>query len=229
MYNEHMSTKYDITKYDRPSVTVDVLLFTVEEGELKILLVKRNEKPFEDSWALPGGFVRMDESLDEAASRELLEESGVKDLYLEQLYTFGSPKRDPRTRVITVTYMALAAKTEWKLKSSGDAKGAGFFSVNELPKLAFDHAEIIKYGVQRLRNKLGYTNIVLGLLPGSFTLTELQKIYEIILKTNLDKRNFRKKILSTGLISASGKMLEGIAHRPAMLYSFKNKKVVITD
>jgi len=224
-----MPTKYDVSKYERPSVTVDVLLFTIDNEELKILLVKRNEPPYEDSWALPGGFVKMNESLDDAASRELLEESGVKGLYLEQLYSFGNPKRDPRTRVITVTYMALAAKTEWKLKSLGDAKGAGFFSINKLPKLAFDHAEIVKYGIQRLRNKLGYSNIVLGLLPGTFSLTELQRIYEIILKTSLDKRNFRKKILSTGLIVASGKKMERIAHRPAMLYCFKNKKVVITD
>ncbi|HCQ31022.1 TPA: NUDIX hydrolase [Candidatus Collierbacteria bacterium] len=224
-----MKDKYDATKYERPSVTVDVLLFTVEDNELKVLLVKRDEAPFEDSWALPGGFVKMNESLDEAADRELSEETGVRNLYLEQLYTFGNPNRDPRTRVITITYMALTAKSEWKLKSSGDVKEAKFFSVGKLPKLAFDHTEIIKYGLQRLRNKLGYTNIVLGLLPGSFTLTELQRVYEIILKTKIDKRNFRKKILSTGLIVASGKKLEGIAHRPAMLYSFKNKKVVITD
>jgi 8-oxo-dGTP diphosphatase len=224
-----MAEKYDVTKYERPSVTVDVLLFTVEDGELKILLVKRNEAPFEDSWALPGGFVRMDESLDEAASRELSEETGVRDLYLEQLYTFGDPKRDPRTRVITVTYMSLASSAEWKLKSSGDVKEASFFPIDKLPKLAFDHADIVDYGLQRLRSKLGYTNIVLGLLPGSFTLTELQRVYEIILKTRVDKRNFRKKILSTGLIVSSGKKLEGIAHRPAMLYSFKDRKIVITD
>ena len=224
-----MAEKYDITKYERPSVTVDVLLFTVEDGELKILLVKRKETPFEDSWALPGGFVRMNESLDEAASRELSEETGVRDLYLEQLYTFGDPKRDPRTRVITVTYMSLASNAEWKLKSTGDVKEASFFPIDRLPKLAFDHAGIVDYGLQRLRSKLGYTNIVLGLLPGSFTLTELQRVYEIILKTRVDKRNFRKKILSTGLIVSSGKKLEGIAHRPAMLYSFKDKKIVITD
>ncbi|EKD53191.1 MAG: hypothetical protein ACD_61C00120G0005 [uncultured bacterium] len=224
-----MTEKYDVTKYERPSVTVDVLLFTIEDGELKILLVKRNEAPFEDSWALPGGFVRMDESLDEAASRELSEETGVRDLYLEQLYTFGDPKRDPRTRVITVTYMSLASNAEWKLKSTGDVKEASFFPIDRLPKLAFDHADIVDYGLQRLRSKLGYTNIVLGLLPGSFTLTELQRVYEIILKTRVDKRNFRKKILSTGLIVSSGKKLEGIAHRPAMLYSFKDRKIVITD
>lgn len=224
-----MANKYDASQYERPSVTVDVLLFTIEENELKILLVKRNEDPFKGGWALPGGFVKMDESLDDAAKRELSEESGVKNVYLEQLYTFGNPKRDPRTRVITVTYMALTTKSEWKLSSSGDVTEAEFFKVDSLPKLAFDHDEIVKYGLERLRNKLGYTNIVLGLLPGSFTLTELQKVYEIILKSKIDKRNFRKKILSTGLIVSSGKKLEGIAHRPAMLYSFKNKKIVITD
>lgn len=224
-----MPNKYDASKFDRPSVSVDVLLFTVQMEELKILLVKRNEEPFKDSWALPGGFVRMSESLDSAAIRELSEESGVKNVYLEQLYTFGDPNRDPRTRVITVTYMALAVKTDWQLKPTGDVKEATFFPVDKLPKLAFDHSKILKYGLERLRNKLGYTNIVLGLLPKSFTLTELQKVYEIILKTNLDKRNFRKKMLSSGLLVASGKKSEGKAHRPAMLYSFKNNKVIITD
>lgn len=224
-----MSEKYEVTKYERPSVTVDVLLFTIDEGELKILLVKRKEDPFIGQWALPGGFVHMDESLDSAAKRELLEESGVKNVYLEQLYTFGDPDRDPRTRVITVTYMALAVSTNWELEATGDVSEASFFPPDNLPNLAFDHEEIVKYGLQRLRSKLGYTNIVLGLLPEAFTLTSLQNVYETILKTKLDKRNFRKKILSTGLLVASGKKLGGIAHRPAMLYSFKDKKVVITD
>ncbi len=224
-----MQQKYDASKYERPSVSVDVLLFTIENNDLKIILVKRDEEPYAGVWALPGGFVKMDESLDEAAKRELSEESGVKNIYLEQLYTFGEPKRDPRTRVITVTYMALAAKADWNLRATGDVKEAAFFSVDKLPKLAFDHGEIIKYGLQRLRSKLGYTNIVLGLLSSSFTLTGLQKVYEIILKAKLDKRNFRKKMLSTDLLVASGKKSEGKAHRPAMLYSFKNKKVIITD
>ena len=224
-----MSEKYDVTKYERPSVTVDVLLFTILEGGLNILLIKRNEEPFKDSWALPGGFVKMAESLDEAAARELFEESGVNKQYLEQLYTFGKPDRDPRTRVITVAYMALTTQDSWTLKPDGDASEASFFPIDKLPKLAFDHQEIVDYGLRRLRAKLGYTNIVLGLVPNSFTLTELQNVYEAILKTKLDKRNFRKKILSTGLILASGKKVAGIAHRPAMLYSFKNKRVVLTD
>ncbi len=220
---------YDVTKYERPSVTVDVLLFTLDEEGLKILLIKRKNEPFKNSWALPGGFVRMDESLDEAAKRELQEESGVKNVYLEQLYTFGDPNRDPRTRVITVTYLALATKTDWNLKPSHDTSEAKFFSVREMPQLAFDHPTIVRYGLERLRNKLGYTNIVFGLLPDAFSLTDLQKVYETILNAKLDKRNFRKKILATGLLISTGEKTNGKAHRPAMFYRFKKKEVVITD
>jgi 8-oxo-dGTP diphosphatase len=202
-------------KYEKPSVTVDVLLFTIEEEELKILLVKRSLPPFKDSWALPGGFVRIFESLEDAATRELKEESNVSNVYLEQLFTFGAVNRDPRERVITVTYLALADNQTWNLHSSGDAKESRLFSVKKLPKLAFDHVNIIDYGLQRLRAKLGYTNIVFGLLPEDFSLTDLQKVYEIILNSKLDKRNFRKKMLATGLLKSSGKKSEGVAHRPA--------------
>src|SRR3989338_11412368 len=124
-----MEKNYDASKFEKPSVTVDIIIFTVKNEDLKVLLVKRNVPPFENFWALPGGFVKMTESLEEAAKRELVEETGVKDVYLEQLYTFGNPKRDPRTRVITVTYMALVSNTEWKFKSTGDAKEAKFFAV----------------------------------------------------------------------------------------------------
>jgi len=227
-----MNTKleqYDPSIYDRPSVTVDVLLFTIIDRELKILLVRRKEEPFMGSWALPGGFVRINESLDEAAKRELQEETGVKDIYLEQLYTFGNPKRDPRTRVITVSYLALSAEKQWLLESHGDASEAAFFSVKETPRTAFDHESIIKYGLDRLRNKLGYTNISLSLVPESFTLTDLQKVYEIILDETIDKRNFRKKILASGLLLPTGSKTDGTAHRPAMFYRFKNREVIITD
>lgn len=219
----------DTIKYEKPAVTVDVLLFTVDQGDLKILLIKRNEEPFKDSWALPGGFVRMEESVDEAARRELLEESGVENVYLEQLYTFGEPKRDPRTRVITVTYMALATKDNWQLKASGDAAKAEFFPLKNLPKLAFDHDKITKYGLERLRSKLGYTNIVFGLLKDNFSLTEMQKVYEVILDKRLDKRNFRKKMLAMNLLQALGKKTSKGAHRPAELYRFKEKGIVYTD
>lgn len=224
-----MATEYDVNKYDKPSVAVDVLLFTIEENQLSVLLVKRNEEPFKDSWALPGGFVRIDEDLDTAAARELNEESGVSDVYLEQLYTFGKPNRDPRTRVISVTYMALATRTNWGLKASGDASEAKLFPVSDLPKLSFDHKDIFEYGLERLRSKIGYTNIVFGLLPDQFTLTDLQKVHEVILNKQIDKRNFRKKILSTDLLSPVGKKSSGGAYRPAELYRFKKKEIVYTD
>lgn len=227
-----MNTKpegYDISKYDRPSVTVDVLLFTIDSGQLKLLLVKRNEEPFLGLWALPGGFVKMSESIEAAAYRELKEETGVGDLYLEQLYTFGDPARDPRTRVITVTYLALSERKDWNLNSSGDVKEANFFALDSLPQLAFDHRKIIEYGLERLRNKIGYSSIAFGLLPDQFTLTDLQKVYEVILGKSMDKRNFRKKMLSTDLLVALGTKSSGGAHRPAQLYQFKKREVVNID
>ncbi len=216
-------------EYPKPSVTVDILLFTVLDSELKILLVKRNLSPFKGGWALPGGFVHISESLDEAAKRELLEEANIEDIYLEQLYTFGDPKRDPRDRVITVTYLALADSTHWNVKSGGDAGEASLHSIKKLPILAFDHKRILEYGIERLKAKIGYSNIVMGLLPDEFTLTDLQKKHEVILGQSIDKRNFRKKILSTGVIEATGNMSGGTAHRPAAYYRFKSKKLIITD
>lgn len=221
--------KFDPSKFERPSVSVDVLIFTIEDNQLKLVLVKRAYEPFKDSWAIPGGFVRIDESVDEAARRELSEETGVKDVYLEQLYTFGDPKRDPRARVITVAYFALAPRENLKLASSGDAEEVGLFSVSQLPALAFDHQKIVSLGLERLRAKMSYSNIAFGLLPNKFRLSQLQQVYEVILGHPLDKRNFRKKIDSLGLLEATGeKELEG-AHRPAMLYRFKNKEVVFFD
>lgn len=219
----------ELDKFQKPSVATDVLLFTVLEGQLKIMLIKRDLDPFKGSWALPGGFVRIDESLEDAAMRELKEESNVDDVYLEQLFTFGDPRRDPRSRVITVTYLALADSTNWNLKSTGDASEAKLFDTDKLPKLAFDHKKIIDYGIERLRSKIGYSNIVMGLLPENFTLTELQRKHEVILGTSIDKRNFRKKILSTGILLATGKKSDGKAHRPAAYYKFKERKLIITD
>lgn len=224
-----MTKAYDVTKYDRPSVAVDVLLFTIESGKLEVLLVRRGEEPFKGAWSLPGGFVKMSESIDQAAIRELSEESGISNIYLEQLYTFGDPRRDPRTRVISVTYLALATKTEWQLRASGDVSEACFFPITHLPKLAFDHKQIFEYGLKRLQGKLAYTSIALSLLPDKFTLTELQNVYEIILDKSLDKRNFRKKMLSRDLLTPVGEKSAGTAHRPAELFRFKNKEVVYID
>jgi len=211
---------YDASKYERPSVTVDVVMMSLRQRDLQVLLVKRRSWPFEGCWAIPGGFVKMDESLEAAAKRELQEETAVQDVYLEQLYTFGDPGRDPRTRVITVVYFALLDSARLQVKAASDAADVGWFSVYNLPSLAFDHAKILDYTLNRLRGKLAYTTIAFNLLPDQFTLHELQRVYEIILHRKLDKRNFRKKILSTGILEDTGaKKMEGM-HRPARLYRF---------
>jgi 8-oxo-dGTP diphosphatase len=211
---------YDPSKYERPSVTVDVIMMTLREQDLQVLLVKRRSWPYEGMWAIPGGFVNIDESLEAAAKRELQEETGVQDVYLEQLYTFGDPGRDPRTRVITVVYFALLDAARVQVKAGDDAREVRWFSVYNLPPLAFDHEKILQYALNRLRGKLDYTTIAFNLLPPQFTLRELQRVYEIILHRRLDKRNFRKKILSTGILEDTGtKKMEG-THRPARLYRF---------
>jgi 8-oxo-dGTP diphosphatase len=217
------SKTYRAEDYPRPSVTVDVVILTLVEGELRILLVKRRNWPFAGMWAIPGGFINMDESLEHAALRELEEETGVRDIFLEQLYTFGDPGRDPRTRVITVVYYALidAARLHVTVRAADDAADARWFPLYHLPDLAFDHAAIIDYTIQRLRGKLEYTTIGFQLLAPEFTLSELQAVYEAILNRPLDKRNFRRKILSTGILEKTdATKMEG-PHRPAQLYRFQ--------
>ena len=209
-----------LTDYPQPSVTVDIIIFTIQEEELKVLLVKRKIMPFKDMWAIPGGFVRINENLEDAAKRELKEETGVEADYLEQLYTFGDVKRDPRGRVITVAYFALLNSEKLQLKASTDVSQARWFSVNKLPKLAFDHDKILKYAIQRLKWKFEYTLIGFCFLPKKFTLSQLQKIYEIVFNKKFDKRNFRKKILSLGILKKEGR-LKKVSHRPPMLYSLK--------
>jgi 8-oxo-dGTP diphosphatase len=175
-------------------------------------------------WAIPGGFVRIDESLEDAAQRELEEETGVHDVYLEQLYTFGDRGRDPRGRVITVAYFALVPTDATQPHAGQDASDARWWSVYGLPPLAFDHADILTYALQRLRYKLEYTAVGFELLPGTFTLSELQSAYEIILGEELDKRNFRRKILSADVIEATGEYRTGEG-RPAKLYRFRDDAV----
>src|SRR5579864_8570777 len=161
---------YNARKYERPSVTVDVVILSLRQKDLQVLLVKRRSWPYEGMWAIPGGFVNMDESLETAAKRELQEETGVQDVYLEQLYTFGDPGRDPRTRVITVVYFALLDSARLQVRAADDAADVGWFPVYNLPELAFDHAKILEYALDRLRGKLDYTNIAFSLLPEQFTL-----------------------------------------------------------
>lgn len=206
--------------YPHPFVTVDVIIFTLRENDLRALLVKRDHPPFEGMWAIPGGFVGIDESLEEAALRELEEETGVRNVYLEQLYTFGDPKRDPRGRVITVVYFALAPFDAIQMRAGSDAAETCWWSVHKLPPLAFDHADILAYALQRLRYKLEYTAVGFELLPETFTLSELQSAYEIILGERLDKRNFRRKILNADVIEETPNYRTGEG-RPARLYRFR--------
>jgi ADP-ribose pyrophosphatase YjhB (NUDIX family) len=209
-----------LNDYPRPSVTVDLVIFTIAEDDLKVLLIRRGQEPFKGRWALPGGFVEIDESLERAAARELKEEVGVTNVYLEQLYTFGEPRRDPRGRVISVSYFALVDAERQRIVAASDAAEAQWHSVFGAPKLAFDHAKILDYAVWRLRNKIEWTTVGYELLPKKFTLSELQRVYEIILQRPVDKRNFRKKILAQGQILELNESRSDVAHRPARLYSF---------
>jgi len=211
---------YDPSRYEHPSVTVDVVILTVRDRRLEVLLIKRRHWPNEGMWAIPGGFVNPDESLEEAARRELEEETGVRDVYLEQLYTFGDPGRDPRGRVITVVYYALIRAEELRVRAADDAADAGWFPAYHVPELAFDHSKIMEYTLQRLRAKLEYTMIGFQLLADEFTLSELQEVYEAIQNRKLDKRNFRKKLLATGILEQTLDVRKVGQHRPAALYRF---------
>ena len=207
------------------SVAVDLVIFTVREGALQVLLIERGVPPFQGQWALPGGFVLERETLEDAARRELREETGLRDVYLEQLYTFGDPDRDPRGRTVAVAYFALTPPAP--LQASTDAANAAWHPAARPPRLAFDHARILKTGLERLRAKVGYSTVGFELLPEQFTLSELQSLYEAILERPLDKRNFRKKILSLGLLKSGGQ--KRAAGRPARLYSFTLGRMKILD
>ncbi len=210
----------DIHKVIKPAVAVDVVIFTIKDNDLKVCLVKREDEPYFGKHALPGRFVRYEEPIEDTAKKALELKAGInpRKVYLEQLYTFGQElKRDTRIRTITIVYYALVraediegSKLEWH-------------SVYKLPELAFDHKKIIDYSVERLRTKIIESDFAYQLMPKEFTLTELQKAYQIILSKELDKRNFRKKLFELDLVKETGKMKSGAIHRPAKLYSFKKK------
>ena len=211
--------------HPRPAVTVDIVIFSLREGSLQVLLIQRGEPPFQHKWALPGGFVKITESLEEAAARELEEETGILDVYLEQLYTYGESDRDPRERVITVAYYALIpADRKIRYEGGSDASQAAWFPIISLPELAFDHSKIVEYALRRLRYKLEYSAVGFELLPESFTLSELQTTYEIILDEKLDKRNFRRRIIEANVIEPTPKMRSGEG-RPARLYRYRDDAV----
>lgn len=280
---EEFLKTYDASKFERPSVTVDMLIFTVTDEEkknyrklpekvLRLLMIKRGDHPYIGQWALPGGFVNIDESMDEAAQRELKEETNIDNIYMEQLYTWGDVGRDVRTRIISTSYMSLVDSGTLDVKADDDADDAKWFNVSckvfqeqrtvtpggyilqrlfkltlsneednlcatvkivktvenrvtkiereivETSGIAFDHAKIIEYGIERLRNKIEYTDIAFNLMPERFTLTELQQVYEIILDTELLKANFRRKI--SDMVVETNEYTKDEGHRPSKLFRF---------
>lgn len=211
-------------EYARPALTTDCVVFGLDDDDLKILLIERGAEPFKGRWALPGGFAQVGEHLDDTARRELAEETGLTDIYLEQLYTFSDPDRDPRERVVTVSYYALVNLFEHRLNATTDARSAAWFALDDVPDLAFDHAEILETAYRRLQGKIRYQPIGFELLPEKFPLRMLQNMYEKILDRPLDKRNFRKKILGMGILQELDEIETDVAHRAARLYRFNKKK-----
>ena len=211
-------------EYPRGALTVDCVVFGLDDVELKVMLIQRGQEPYLGMWALPGGFVRVAETLDEAARRELEEETGLHQVFLEQLYTFGEVHRDPRERVVSVAYYALVKLSDHRVQAATDAREAAWFGVHEVPSRAFDHAGILQMGLMRLRGKLRYQPIGFELLPKKFTLSQLQHLYELVLERELDKRNFRKRVLATDLLIETDEVQQDVAHRAARLYRFDERK-----
>ena len=219
-----MTKKEYSYKYPRPAVTTDCVIFGFDETDLKVLLIERGIEPFKGKRAFPGGFIRIDETSEACARRELFEETGIKDVFMEQLYTFSDTERDPRGRVISVAYFALINLKNYKVKAGDDASKADWFSIKEIPSLAFDHEKIFRTALYRLKGKIRYQPIGFELLSDKFTLSELQHLYEVILEINIDKRNFRKKILKQDLLIELNEKQKNVAHKPASLYKFDKIK-----
>lgn len=211
-------------QYPRPALTVDCVVFGFDNAKLKILLIQRGVQPFKGRWALPGGFVHIDETLDDAARRELREETSLHNVFLEQLYTFGALDRDPRGRVVSVCYYALVNLAGNPAIGASDADAAAWFPLSKLPPLAFDHDRIIVKAAERLRAKVRYEPVGFELLPDRFTLSQLQTLYEAVTQSSIDKRNFRKKILSMDVLVALDELAAEGAHRPAQLFRFNKAK-----
>lgn len=205
-------------------VAVDAVVFGYQDRSLNILLIKRKVAPFKNNWALPGGLVLENESLEDAIVRELKEETNVTIDYLEQLYSFGEPTRDPRNRVISVTYFALVKPEHHSIKADTDATDVAWFDINKLPELAFDHDLIIKKAKERLQGKLTYEPIGFDLLNNKFLFSDLEKLYMTILQKQIDRRNFRKKILSFNILEELNERVSEGRGRPASLFKFNKKQ-----
>ncbi len=216
-----MSHSYE---YPRPSVTVDCVLFGLDADRLQVLLIRRKSAPFKDRWALPGGFVDEGETLEDAARRELAEETGLSDIFLEQLYSFGDPGRDPRGWTISVAYYGLVSMRHHAPVAASDASEAVWKDATSVRRLAFDHDKILGVALERLRGKVRYRPIGFELLPRKFTLSQLQRLYEVILERTLDKRNFRKKLLAMDLLVELDEKQRDVSHRAARLYRFDQRK-----
>lgn len=211
-------------EYPRPAVTVDCVLFGFDKGEIKVLLTKRGIEPYLGKWAFPGGFIQEKETADDCARRKLAEEAGLKDIFLEQLYTFSDVERDPRYRVISIAYYALVKSTDYVARAGIDIADVQWFRFDEIDELAFDHSVILKVAVERLKGKIRYEPIGFELLPEEFTMPELHRLYETILQRNIDRGNFRKKILSMGLlVDHSAKQLDR-GTTTTKIYSFDREK-----
>lgn len=206
------------TETGRPVLTTNIVVFTLRDEQLKLLLIRRRNAPFEGCWSLPGGVVGTDEDVEANAMRKLEDSTGLSGIYLEQLYTFSAPERDPRERVISVAYYALVASKRLQLRTDEDSEGVGWFSLNELPELAFDHAQMVDTAHQRLAAKLDYSTIAFQFMPELFTLSDLQNVFQIILNRDLDKRNFRKRMRAMEQIRQTSQVQKTGSHRPARLY-----------
>ena len=210
-------------EHPHPSVTTDCVVFAFDGKSLNLLLINRGIEPYKGAWALPGGFIHMDETAEDGALRELKEETGVEDIYLEQFHTFTTVDRDPRERVMTIAFLAFIRQDDYSVVAGDDAAKAQWFPVDNLPELAFDHKEIIKMALDKLRWKITYEPLVFHLLNKTFTMTQLLTIYEVVIGKELDRRNFNKKMLQLGYVVPTEERVQGVG-RPGTLYMFDEEK-----
>ncbi len=219
-------SRYTEHRRDKMLLTADAVIFTIKENNLMILLIKRGKNPFKEMYALPGGFANSNETSEQGCLRELKEETGIQNIFLKKLFVYDAINRDPRDRVITVSFLALIDYQRFKVEANTDAMEAQWFDVSALPPLAFDHSQIIQDALNELKYEIQVSNIAYQVLPQKFTLTHMQKAYEAILNTILDKRNFRKKIKELGILKSLNESIMEGAHRPAQLFRFSDKKYI---